>query len=476
MNFLFKKIMSLWSLMIIVAYPVIFLYGQNVNEIAIGEIIAPIAMLELFLGLILFINLLILRHFERASLITFFVIIFANYFSLFLTAIQMIIPAAKYWHMCTIFVMVWGALLLLNKKISDDTVRLGLIGICILANVYAVINLVPIAVNYLQNTNPHRELNDTTKNTADRGMPNIYYLVFDEYSSNEFMKKYYDYDNSAVTDELERLGFNISHTSKNEAYMTEICMTNIMNLDYIFDMSDEEDDSMSSVITAKRKDNLLFQLLTEHEYEIQAIGNAEFYGLEDASNAASLESTSFDGKSFNEIVFKNTIFSPFIKQNTSMKLESLIKNREYIKQLHLPPNSGNFVLFHVELPHTAFVVDKNGNPINAENRLNWENKKYYLEQYQYASNMMLDIATQLVEWDENSIIVICSDHSARGREEFSEIDKCQIFNNVYFQGKDFDIEGLSGINTLRKILNNLFELNFEMLQTIPLEYKRDNDA
>ena len=38
-----------------------------------------------------------------------------------------------------------------------------------------------------------------------------------------------------------------------------------------------------------------------------------------------------------------------------------------------------------------------------------------------------------------------------------------ILNCVYDQGKEMDIEGKSGINTLRIVLNEIFMTNYEML-------------
>ena len=38
-----------------------------------------------------------------------------------------------------------------------------------------------------------------------------------------------------------------------------------------------------------------------------------------------------------------------------------------------------------------------------------------------------------------------------------------ILNSVYYQGKEMDIEGKSGINTLRIVLNEIFMTNYEML-------------
>ena len=78
---------------------------------------------------------------------------------------------------------------------------------------------------------------------------------------------------------------------------------------------------------------------------------------------------------------------------------------------------------------------------------------------------MLDIVKHIVSKDPESVIVLCSDHSARGIK--AGIDMCQIFNCVYFRGEEMDIEGLSGINTLRIILNNMFGFDYEMIETIP---------
>ena len=38
-----------------------------------------------------------------------------------------------------------------------------------------------------------------------------------------------------------------------------------------------------------------------------------------------------------------------------------------------------------------------------------------------------------------------------------------ILNCVYYQGKEMDIEGKSGINTLRIVLNEIFMTNYEIL-------------
>lgn len=92
MKSLLKRMMVLWSLVVITAYPVIFLYGQNFKEINLEEIVNPIILLEILLGAILLINLILLRQFKRAS---FCMVVLCDYFMLFLKGVQIIIPDRK---------------------------------------------------------------------------------------------------------------------------------------------------------------------------------------------------------------------------------------------------------------------------------------------------------------------------------------------------------------------------------------------
>lgn len=464
----FKNVMAIWSLIVMAVYPVLFLYGQNFNEISFEEVRHPAFVLVCGYTFVFLISFCVIRKLSRTVLFTAVVIILGNFFAVFLKGGQLLIPSIKYWHMLSLMLMVCYLMISVVKKhISDEGINIGILLLIILANFYLVINMFPLAINIAKNI-PLNTAAEKENKAENVNSPNIYYLVFDEYSSNEFMQKYYNYDNSDLVDKLKKMDFNVSLSSSNEAYMTKICMTNTFNLDYLFDMKDNDDKSKNDIIDEKRKNNLLFQILKERGYDISAIGNADFYGLEDASSAATIEKATLDGRSFEQLALQRTVLYPFVKSNSSIKLQSIEKNRDYINNIKLIPNTGKFVLFHIELPHTAFVVDQDGNLISAENRLNWENKKYYLGQYIYASNMMLDIVSNIIEKDKEAIIVLSSDHSARGLDEFSEIDRCQIFNAVYFQGKRLDIEGLSGINTLRTILNELFDYNYEMLETVPL--------
>lgn len=469
-----KKAAAGWSIIVMAAYPALFLYGKNYTDVSFKEILYPINILVFSYICVFFLALFMIKDYERAVLYTLFIIIWGNFFHFFLRGLQFFIPSTKYWHILSLFIMLSCILINITKnKLSKEVVKIGIALLITLANAYLIVNLLPPVVSAVTNHSRKVPARSNLKGTPT-DLPNIYYLVFDEYSSNDFMKKYYNYDNQDLVDKLNLLGFNISLSSTNEAYMTNICMTNSLNLNYLFDMDDDKDNNMAEEIIKRRENNLLFEILKDQNYNISAVGQASFYGLKDASNAGEVEAATFDGKSFRQLVLQQTFFYPYIKNNPSKKMKNIDQNRAYIKNANFFPNSGEFVLFHIEMPHTPFVVDQNGTLISSENILNWNDKKYYLGQYKYATDMMIDIVSDLVKEDENAVIVLTSDHSARALDEFDEVDKCQIFNAVYFQGKKLDIEGLSGINTLRLILNELFNMDFDMIKTIPLSPAGEN--
>ena len=45
---------------------------------------------------------------------------------------------------------------------------------------------------------------------GDNDRPNIYWMIFDEYSNFDVLEKYFDYDNSEFASFLEDSGFTIS--------------------------------------------------------------------------------------------------------------------------------------------------------------------------------------------------------------------------------------------------------------------------
>lgn len=480
-------ILKLWiapilSIVAICAFPPMFLYFQNADEASFSEILIP--MLSFILvGMIHFIVFLfITKSATKSSVISSLFMLFYLNYVLIERVVQKVFPNLRYWHIVLIGIFALANLAwLISKKIKKEHLNIistitsiVFISLIMLNAIFAI----PTYVKKLSiKDKPTEEITDVRTNTNKADLPNIYYIVLDEYSSVDFMKKYYGYDNSKFTDDLVKMGFNVSHTSHNESIMTTTVMTNIVNLDYIVDNT-----MLNSEKAVYRKNNVLFKLLSSKGYDIIGVGGgAEAYGLENAASDSSktqASSSTVKGETISDLLYNQTIAWPFYTVSYSQGAMEIMNAFEYLKDSSNFPNSGCFIICHVDCPHEPFYFKRNGDTYNSVPKANWEDKNYYLEQYIYATNQVTDIVESILMNDPYSCIIIQSDHSARASsnsELFMEIftleDMSNFFNAVYIGGEELDINGLSGVNTLRLFLNRLLGEEFEMLDVPVDTYK-----
>jgi hypothetical protein len=115
---------------------------------------------------------------------------------------------------------------------------------------------------------------------------------------------------------------------------------------------------------------------------------------------------------------------------------------------------------YMEATHVPFVFDEFGGILPHSQIRNWRDEEIYLGQYKYITKHMTAIISTIIENDPESIIIVMSDHGIRYHADctrkhafyITDKDSCRIMNAVYIKGDRYDIEGLSGINTLRYIL------------------------
>ena len=469
---------SILPVIFICAYPPLFLYFQNADEAKFSNILMPMVSFILA-GIVLFVIFSIIAKSDvKSSVISsLFILFFLNH-KLVEKLAQKVFPNLRYWH-----IMLIGVFVLVNlswfiiKKVKDQYIKTISFLLSIVFIFLIVLNAIFAIPTYVKKLSYNEKSNDKftrdQTNTIKSDLPNIYYIVLDEYSSVEFMKKYYAYDNSKFTDYLEESGFSISHTSHNESIMTSTVMTNIVNLDYVVDNT-----MLESEKQIYRKNNALFKLLSDKGYEIIGVGNAEFYGLENAAaNEFGSSTTTVKGETISDLLYKQTIIWPFYSASYTSKMKNIISALNYLKDANNFPSGGRFTFCHVNCPHEPFFFKENGgtykNPTS-----DWENSRYYLGQYIFTTNQVFEIVDSISKNDPYSCIIIQSDHGARASsnselfmEKFTLEDMSNFFNAVYLKGKKLDIEGLSAVNTLRLVLNEILDEDFQMVDVPVDTYK-----
>ena len=124
----------------------------------------------------------------------------------------------------------------------------------------------------------------------------------------------------------------------------------------------------------------------------------------------------------------------------------------------------------------TFVVDSKGESINESTIHEWKDKELYLNQLKYVNSCIETMVDNIIDSDPDAVIILQSDHGVRypyhmmecyGTPEYDATIETpymqNILNCVYYQGKEIDIEGKTGINTLRTVLNEVFMTDYEML-------------
>lgn len=90
-------------------------------------------------------------------------------------------------------------------------------------------------------------------------------------------------------------------------------------------------------------------------------------------------------------------------------------------------------------------------------------KQYYLDQYIYITKEMETLVDNIIKYDQDSVILLQSDHAVR-LEEMTPEDKARPLNAVYYRGEDFmDINGVSTVNTNRLVFSRLLEVDLPVL-------------
>lgn len=465
-----KKLISFFALAVTCIFPVIFLYAQNVKEAYFKDAIMPI-VLYLIIGIVC---ALLFYLFSRNISVSFFassifLICFAN-FALIERLVKVFFTSARYWHIVPILILIIIILACFMKAEK----RMGLVNnlnVLLLISfggliVFNIIMASPTIIKKIQKDMNHTTVAldkpDEVKDTNFEKR-NIYYIILDEYSSFNTIKKYYHYDNSKFAQNLEELGFNVSYDSLNESRQTYTITGNILNLDYII-----TDDMLFDEKIKLRENPPLFRLINEYGYKINNLSDAVKW---DGVFAGGLEGVSSSKMStFSVMLYSNSAMYPFVSSKNDFENRDKVLAEFNALQAQESNDIPVFTYAHIVCPHTPFVFDREGNvtPFSALNNL--EDKKYYLDQYIFVTNKVYDTVKNIVKKDPNAIVIIQSDHSIRMIKDdegnyMDYEDERSILNCVYYGGEKLDeIKGQSGLNTIRIVLSKLFEIEMPVLE------------
>jgi len=449
-------------------YPVMFLFFQNAGEVGVGEVWQPL-LLFCAAGFAVFSVLLIaMRSFPRAAVGAIVCLLMLANGALIERGFTKLFPQLTYWHFLPIAAfLLFEAVYLVSKIPEEAAKKAGIVLLVVFAGltVFNLVTAIPALKERAQQSVRTDTIPTATVGTEEDDA-NIYYFIFDEFSSFETLKKYYGDDNKELETFLIDTGFTISYDSFNDSESTLTVTANLMHLDYVAFDTDPE----ALLVSLRQNNQPLFQLLDSHGYRVTGAARSDDFFLlsEEGESESDQSARTIEGYDFLRVLLNNTVLYPVFERNTAAtpETEKLVNMRQYfLYNAVFHPGSKTFTIAYIDAPHMPFLYARDG---TINDVLDWNNiadPDIYLGYQLYISGLIKEIMARIVSEDPGCIIIVQSDHSSRFLEQegvnvIEHRDKVRFFNAVYFKGQPIpEIQGQSGVNTLRIILSRQLGVN-----------------
>lgn len=514
-HFLKYDAVPLLSMLAVCAFPCVFLYAQNASEVPASSML-PFLVVFLINAMIFFgLTALCFRNVSRAAFWTDLAMLVVINFCLLAIQLKKVMPWLRDRYLLIILLVVLIALFILFLRKKPD-LRSGCLLVLIAFCAMIVINVVHAVPAILQShqvrgefgqveeaerhrppkdgpgpgpgpgnpgTIPPEDVQDLARVDFGENRPNVYYFLFDEYGGYDNLQNYYDFDNSAFLDSLADRGFSLSYHSRNtEAVATDTIVPNLMNLDYVVRV--EESGHRKAEF---RRNCQIYPMFAHNGYQINLINHVDYLGDAGCRVLTSHQTR----RTISEYLMRNSLYNKF-PQLRAMLDDFFVFDygANYREGLDNALEMGlscwqetgerpTLTVGYIQCPHSPTMVGRHGETLPFSGGWNWRDHSLYLNQLEFMNDYILELVDTLQEHDPDALIILQSDHGNRYAihmmqiGEWEDYDPYQenpymqnILNCVYYQGKSFDIEGETGINTLRKVFNQVLGTELPAIEPI----------
>lgn len=313
--------------------------------------------------------------------------------------------------------------------------------------------------------------------------PDIYYIIFDSYTSSSVLKQDFGYSNHAIENSLSQKGFYIIPYSQSNYNMTIFSVGSVFNMDYLPQADTGKTLYMRDLLPATRSiyNSRLLSVLTKENYQVF---NHSIFNMEGHPATTPV----FDIWDVRDLYRQyNFIFKAFteLSYHLSPKLRYFFREEEFhvkarqrdqldssILQQVVQTSASHsdkpkFVYAHFSKPHSPYTVDSTGKsiiPWPIGDHSYW--KEAYLEQVVYMNKLMEKMVdTILANTKREIVIIIQGDHGYRFFNEADNAKEFPNFNAVYFQDKGYSMlnDSLTNVNTFRIVLNKYLRKDYPLL-------------
>lgn len=504
-HFVHYDLIPLLSMLAVCAFPCVFLYARNASEVPADSMLPFLVVFSLNALLFFGLSSIFQRNVSRSAFWTDLAMLVVINFCLLAVHLKRLIPFLRDRYLLAILLLLLLALFILLLRKKPD-LRAGCLLVLIAFSSMILMNVIQAVPAILSSHEVKQELQrgdpdgEASTGTASGqkpssmkfgdNRPNVYYFLFDEYGGYDNLLHYYDFDNSAFLGQLENRGFSVSlHSHNTEAVATDTIVPNLLNMDYVVKV--EESGHKKAEY---RRNNQLYQMFSNNGYQIDLINHVDYLG----SGGCHVLTSNQTRRTISEYLMRNSIYykshalrallDQFFVSDYGDNYRASLDNALEAELSSWEPaleRSPTLTVGYIQCPHSPTMVGPNGENLPFSTGWNWRDHSLYLGQVEFINKYILNLVDTIQEHDPDALIFLQSDHGNRyaihmmQMGEWSSYDPHEenqymqnVLNCVYYKGQTFDIEGETGINTMRMVFNQV--LGTELAPITPVQDYSNN--
>ena len=506
---MFKQVKRTYHPFLIAIYPILNLLDTNIGQVTWTAAIRPIISVLIFTSILLIVLSFLTSSWERAGILTsIFLILFFSYGHIYsLTegsrVFGILIGRHRY------LILLWLGLLGLGVYISYKNIPSLSRATSIMNVGAAALLLIPLLslivrgfVNRIEISRLPKSGNTSTGNISARNgtLPDIYYIILDQYPGNEVLEEKYGFDNSEFIYHLTELGFYVADQSLTNYSQTELSLASSLNFQYLSELgvSEETFENNRAPLWTLIKDNAARNYFEQMGYVIIAYETgyswsqwetADFYL---GPRSGFTESLNVKGSltGFETLLIRKSALvlledlAPFARGNlipniygpgrgsydrVTYTLESLTQVAEHENPV--------FVFAHILSPHPPNVFSPTGEFIGTDtlgsgssfndDQQGEEDAIGFIRSVQFVNNRIIEVIEEIQSFPGEPIIILQGDHGIPGSTRYHRMS---ILNAYYLPdgGEHLLYDSISPVNTFRLILKHYFNEDIELIEDISL--------
>ena len=497
---------------LVAIFPILIIYSQNIGRVEIGELFLPVIIIVgLTIGLYYFLKSILKNENKSAIIVTLILITLFSYGHIYYLLNDVMIDEfdiGKNRYLIPAFGLALGIsifFIIRARRVFDNaTSILNVISIVFIIVAISNVALVGAEITSCDKCS-NQELFYETRDfsgyfethkfsiSENQELPDVYYLVLDEYARNDALVEYHDFSNHELTEFLENKGFHIAKNSFANYPMSVQSIPATMNMNYINFLTDEIGTEVRNYKPLNEKNyglypnNMVIKNFKEMNYKIITFNT---FALHLHENPLSDEVFCHRDKflldnRLADVLARTSIFGYYVERwaEGELRQATLCAFENF-------GNAGNvfdepvFVWAHIMLPHPPWVFGPNGEEITPGKPLlitdnpefrdsGWEPKRQYIQQVQFANKKTIEAVENILENNKNAIIIIQGDHGTAWETNWMDPSKddawqrLRNFDAIYFPDENKRVQlndDRTLVNTFRIVFNSYFGSGYEILE------------